>query len=564
MSSSNHLRKFSTTFYQDRGASDVAQVPASGKSIYVYRQGATVLGSWTITNAVGGITISVTSVGHLQVGDTVYKNNNSGTSMNVESITDDTYINLRSSGVSVGLASGDRLIITNSPPTLYSESHGQRTTANPAITDSHGLVEFYTPETMFDIVVDGTVYANNISGWIRGGGSYVNASDYATIQAAVDALPTGLRGTVFLPAGTYPITSTIHTNASNTHFLGERGFTTITCSNPSINMLDIKHFACSVENIQFTGPNSAGSGIGINCYAASASMSNIRIEGCSIDSTASWNFSASADTNFAVYFLTIDNCNFLNAKSGGSCRIGDVAKGGSVTSTWFSRCHFHGPGSQSTFGTTPLQVGSVHFYGATGCTFHRCYWEQFESSACLSFDGQCNVITVDSSTFEMTVSLGDNGHYMIQNGGILSNLSVLNCFISRIGTATYGIKFFRNEVNHFIRGSAFSNNQFYTSYIAGTPTAPPEGPDISLANSTDELLLNHDKQDLTTGASRKLSISTQNGVSVFGQRPEWRFKIPGVSGTAAITGPMNGDIIWVTGGSPGLYCYTTAWIGPLS
>lgn len=172
--SSTHLKKFSQTFFKNTSASDTSQVVAASANITVYKQGVTVASSGTVTTAVGGVAVSVRHCGRIEVNDTVQLNTDDTSQMLCTEVTSETSIKLQSTtGSSIAVAAGDRLVIYSDLPTLYSESTGASSTANPTTTNSRGLAQFYTSENVVDIIFSGsglttTLYPNEVSGSTTG------------------------------------------------------------------------------------------------------------------------------------------------------------------------------------------------------------------------------------------------------------------------------------------------------------------------------------------------------------------------------------------------------------
>lgn len=546
MSGTLHLRKFTTTFYKNKNASDSAQVVAPGATVTVYRQGATCASGPLVTTGGGGTSVTLRSVGHILVNDTVQLGTDATKQMLVLSITNDTIITLRSTtGSNIQLTSGDRLVIYSALPSLFSESSGVSTLANPTTTDASGALTLYTPETKFDLIVSGsglttTLMIDNESGWSKSGASWVNAKDYSTIQAAVDALSSGLRGTVFIPAGTYTPSSTpafngVNLNFSNTHLLGESGFTTLQLTDANTNIINIKAFACSVRNIAVLGPGTAGSGIGINAYVAAGATNNIMIENCAITNTSSWGISFTCDPGWSCYRNTVRNCDLSGAASGGSLLYG-VSTAGS-TSLFAENCHFHGPG----FGTHGVSAtrGAVHIVQTTLAIFTKCYWEMFSSTTGLSLAAVTNNIAVRDCEFEYSIGSGDNQQYMITNSGNLNMLLLSHVGASRTSTAV-GIRLFSSEATANMRACKFE------SVLAADSHAAAQSDDIVLGAALDQLMMIGNRHSsLVTGASRTFTTTSRAGLAyLIGDIGQEQIRIPAVASTAVITAPLDGSIIY--------------------
>jgi hypothetical protein len=467
--------------------------------------------------------------------------------MNVESITDDTHIKLRSSGANVTVDQGDRLITTNEVPTLYSDSNATISIANPAITDNQGLVEFYTPETKFDIIVNDILYIDNEGGWIKGGGVTVNANDYSTIQAAINALSSSLRGEVRIPVGTYVITSTIVLATSNIHLRGERGFTTIQCNNNAIDMVRVEAFGCSFDGINFLGPGTTSSetiGRGIFFYKASTDVGNASVTNCTFDGTGSWGIEFDSDSGGnSNYVNRIEDCNFLNAKAGGSLRYGGRSGGGFGTTLWCSRNHFHGP----AFGTMGAGInrGAVHLHTTANASFNQCYWENFNCSGCISMEA-CSNVNLFGCGMELSNGSGDARHWMITNTGNSVNLIMVGGTVSR-QSGTDGVRLLKPEpvgTPSTLRRGCLSHYHLSSSTIVGTD-------DIVLGAATDEMILMNNRYIcLGTGTESPLIYTDNDNIQIFNNAagaastPAGRWHMPRATNTAALATPVEGDLMW--------------------
>lgn len=150
-----HLRKFARSYTKDASASDTSQVVAAGATVSVYKQGATITNGTTITT--GGVTVTVRDAGRLVVNDTVQLGTDATKQMLVTAIGSRTSLTVQSTtGSSISVSAGDRLVIYSNLPTLYTESTGVTTKTNPSATDSRGGFEFYSTEVAVDIILSGT------------------------------------------------------------------------------------------------------------------------------------------------------------------------------------------------------------------------------------------------------------------------------------------------------------------------------------------------------------------------------------------------------------------------
>lgn len=131
----------------------------SGASITIYREGATVNGAQSGTSP---LTVTVHNRGKIIAADTVFINTTTGTTYSVNSVTGTTVV-LSGFVGTLNLANGDRIIPSNSQPTLYSDDHGGATTTNPLTTSSTGIASCWINMTdeipwhdaVYDFIVSG-------------------------------------------------------------------------------------------------------------------------------------------------------------------------------------------------------------------------------------------------------------------------------------------------------------------------------------------------------------------------------------------------------------------------
>jgi hypothetical protein len=169
--SSTHLRKYERTFFKDTSVSNLAQIAAGTATVTIYKQGATVASGTTVTTAVGGVAVSVRHSGRIILNDTVQLGTTAASQMLCTEVTSETSLKLQSTtGSSISVAAGDRLVIYSALPTLYPENTAAASsTANPTTTSATGLVSVYLTEPIIDVIVSGTgittaLYQNEESG----------------------------------------------------------------------------------------------------------------------------------------------------------------------------------------------------------------------------------------------------------------------------------------------------------------------------------------------------------------------------------------------------------------
>jgi hypothetical protein len=231
----------------------------------------------------------------------------------------------------------------------------------------------------------------------------LNARDFVSIQAAIDALPaTG--GIVYLPAGVYTVTSTIVVPFGKpVQLIGDgRDHTRIECALPNVDILWIQSSLSLVQDLTIKGPflvpTSGGRGIVIgnpnatDPFDFTGGVSLIRVR---ITETSSWAlFLMGPDDGGGAFSYVLgglyDRCEFTRNKTAG---LVSVRKGCYVQT--FSYCLFDaflGTGleayatasvvcDQTTFENKENDVSPyVILDGVANATFRTCWFEQHHES----------------------------------------------------------------------------------------------------------------------------------------------------------------------------------------
>lgn len=315
MSLNQYFRKFSRTFFKDASGTDTRQVVASGATLTVYRQGATLSAGSTITAA--PTVLSVYDVGRLLVGDTVQLGANAAQQMTVTALTANTVTVTSSVGTFVA-ATGSRLVPYGVLPTLYNESTGTNTTANPITLNSRGLGEFYVRESLVDVIVSGTgltttLYQNEPTGSLHradvrdfGAAGDGTTNDTTAIARALASVPsTG--GDVYFPPGTYRITSSL-TPQSKTRLHGEGSASILLDGTGNMSIVDITN----VDDIEISHLALQGSGaFGVSqrgaIFSGTGGSDRVRIENVFITSAGTSGISLKDSLEVDIVGCTIRN-----------------------------------------------------------------------------------------------------------------------------------------------------------------------------------------------------------------------------------------------------------------
>ena len=139
-----------------------------------------------------------------------------------------TVVTAQNYGAYVALAPGEKLSPTGDAPALYRDANLAHAYGDVIPrTDSAGRWEFYAASPALDVFVSGGGLGGEVHHRARAGfplaraTSMLDVRDYASIQAAIDALP-AMGGTVFIPAGVWSLSETLYTPCDRPcHLLGE-------------------------------------------------------------------------------------------------------------------------------------------------------------------------------------------------------------------------------------------------------------------------------------------------------------------------------------------------------
>ncbi|MFI5371323.1 MAG: hypothetical protein ACHQ52_07160 [Candidatus Eisenbacteria bacterium] len=305
------LKRFETTIYRDKSGSDQAQIPASA-TINIYRQGATLTYSLSVGNGVTVSDVAVSATGEILAGDSlqVFKSGalQSG-ALTVVSVDAPTSLTLHNgSGSTISASAGDRLVLTNNRPVFYSDPLGISSLGSSISTDGTGRAGAFVRIKRSDYTATGTgftgrmfpdaegAFVSSLTGWL-------NALEYSSIQAAVDALPAG-GGTVFIPAGTSAQSACIVLPTDRpVRLVGEGKATTILswATNPTTTTNDalirVRGDGTIIENLGIVGPattptsSNPGRGISVGRKASEttgAPLRGFQLRDCAISQTPSY------------------------------------------------------------------------------------------------------------------------------------------------------------------------------------------------------------------------------------------------------------------------------------
>jgi len=218
--------RFEIRVLKDKSVSDNAQVPATDAVINFCRAGATVSATVVVPASATSAPVSVFDVGQVIVGDTVRIGAGPGT-LTVSGLATNQVRVANPTSSPITLTSGTRLVPTNGRPNVYMDPLCSVSLGNLLYPDSAGQAAAYLPNNRMDydvaipnqplrLYVDGTGMLG------RSDRAWNDLRDFGgNLQAAIDALPPG-GGTVFVPRGTWLMTSGATVNTPSVTIMGEQ------------------------------------------------------------------------------------------------------------------------------------------------------------------------------------------------------------------------------------------------------------------------------------------------------------------------------------------------------
>lgn len=260
------LRRVELRLFKNPATSGQFALPASGAAVKFYHPSTTATAAVEVHEQ-DTVTVPVASTAGFAVGENVTAMGESDRDFQVRSIGTNS-LQLDYLGTSnFFLAVGER-IRSLDPLDVYFADGGSMPPGTWLVADVNGAAIGYLVPERFDYEVGGTsagsaagYYLDGRSGLIGGLPGNVNARDFPSIQAAIDALPPW-GGTVFIPAGRYTHTDTLYTPCDRPcHLLGEgtqedltRG--TVLEWTTNVGMLRVRGDFSSVRNLTLL--NSSG------------------------------------------------------------------------------------------------------------------------------------------------------------------------------------------------------------------------------------------------------------------------------------------------------------------
>lgn len=213
--------------FKDSSTSEPWSAPATGGTVTFYRHAGATITSSVEVHEQDVVTVPVTGINGLQVGDFISATGGSDRDFQIRTIGSSS-LQLDYLGTSnIVLNSGDRFHATESLQ-VYGPGGSQANIPSTTI-DSAGTVTVWLTEQVFDYEVTGSSAGSAAGFYLSGHAGQVgtiantpiNVGNFPSIQAAIDALPPW-GGTVFIPAGLYLLTETLYLPCDRPcHLVGE-------------------------------------------------------------------------------------------------------------------------------------------------------------------------------------------------------------------------------------------------------------------------------------------------------------------------------------------------------
>jgi hypothetical protein len=472
------LRRLDVVSYKNKSGTDTAQIPVSA-TVNLYRQGASVRASVTVPISGTPTAVELDDIGGIVAGDDLSINGASPT-LSVDSVVDDVaYVLLIFASAEV-LAVGDRLTPTTVPrPVAYKDPLGQvsiGTSFTTAIATGRGSA--YVWDWRYDYIVNITgvtprLYADAVGGYVLEAPHMINVLDYASVQAAVDALPPH-GGTVFFPRGDYRadtrtsfVPPLILPYDRPVHLLGEgvdatRLINGFPGGGANLDMIYMAGDEQIVEGMTLLGWDlSSGTGRGIvlrrrgPIVTSNAILFNPNIRNVLIWKCGSWGIDVDTTPRDELYQFVVkaafDNVEVrgCGGTAGGGIHVG----GDGSTTLHFKNCQVRGCGNRPL-----LCDGEVA--GPAGVSFIDSIVEHpsDREALWLRFDTCKNLLLQHLWVEGLAPTSGDAVDYLITLTGKCTGVGIYDCFLSRLGSAeSLGIDIKAVDVGSEVDGVVVQN-----------------------------------------------------------------------------------------------------------
>ena len=421
------LRRIGFQVLRRTAPNDNTLRPAAGATVLAAFLGATVKVPISIADHTEG-TVSVCDIGRISVGHTVCVNTSFANPITVVAVDspNSTVTLANDSGSDLELTVGDRLVIHVPSPTVYLDSTGTlASNGNAATTDIDGRVEVFSAEWRHDFLVLGgdlpstQLHTSVSAGWTGASESILNVRDFASIYDALNSVPEG-GGTLYLPAGDYPLPTTLALPLNKRITLRGEGIEQTRLVSlglsPNQDMLHITNSHTQILSLSLIGPAVAGAGRGIVIQPSKTVIRRVRVADCDVRATPSFALDIQSGPGDATTILTtIERSRFYDNRQDGAARVGL-----GCTTAYFVDCTFD-----------IFRGHGVLLDRCAGCVLNRCDIENpaDDSGAFVLLSG-AKATRIHNCWFE-TRGPNQTSWFVVLNNGGNSGTSISDCYFER-------------------------------------------------------------------------------------------------------------------------------------
>jgi hypothetical protein len=251
--------RFEIRVLKDKSVSDNAQIPAPDAVINFYRAGATVSDAVTIPPFAVSVPVNIFDPGALVLNDRVHSDTGTGILI-VSGITYPDQLLITSNiGSAITLPLGSRLVPIDNRPNAFMDPLGTFPIGTSLPVDAAGRASAYlmNDRVDHDVTIPGQqtrLFVDAAGTLGRSDEAWNDIRDFGlSVQAAIDALPAD-GGTVFVPTGTWTLTSGVTVAKPNVTIMGEQLGSTLRPSTPnSFDLITVNQTNFQMRDIILDG-----------------------------------------------------------------------------------------------------------------------------------------------------------------------------------------------------------------------------------------------------------------------------------------------------------------------
>ena len=377
---------------------------------------------------------------------------------------------------------------------------------------------------------------------------WVNARDFASIQAAVDSLGTN-GGVVYIPRGTYnsgtvpsfgPATLLLPEQVNPVHLVGDGPYLTILeGSSNSNDLLRIRADGTTIRGIALKGTNVSGTGRGIviGRQAVGGGLAAPSIIDCRVLNTPSWGLYVMGTDDLANDICLLGT--YSRLKIDGNQSNGGIFIGRQCTTQWFRDC-----------AVTTFRGYAARLYLCEGVAFHTCVFEDSRDGAqpYIVLAG-ANLIHLANSWFEHHEVPTTNHFIRIGDGPTLfcRNTTIDTCRFVQVVLTTARVA----KIKDSSRGVVLNNVEVVLQSTVGTDDIVIDpGSEATILGGVLATPGGYFPLRIVDGSTNKTALLTNN-----------RLRLPRVTTAerAALTDVQQGDVVFEQT-SQRLFVFGSSWL----